>query len=84
MEDIENCIRLTKSPYYNKPMILLLWQKAFIEALYSFKMSKEYIDKGIFELRIKFSTDITRIFYFFIKDNDRKNILNKELKGESY
>jgi phage-related protein len=29
----------------------------------------KYIDKGIFELRIKFSTDITRIFYFFIKDN---------------
>ena len=29
----------------------------------------KYINKGIFELRIKFSTDITRIFYFFIKDN---------------
>ncbi len=29
----------------------------------------KYLDKGIFELRIKFSTDITRIFYFFIKDN---------------
>lgn len=36
---IENCIRLTKSPYYNKPMQLLLWQKAFIESIYSFKMS---------------------------------------------
>lgn len=36
---IENCIRLTKSPYYNKPMILLLWQKAFIETIYSFKMA---------------------------------------------
>ena len=34
---IENCIRLTKSPYYNKPMLLMLWQKAFIEAIYSFK-----------------------------------------------
>jgi len=25
--------------------------------------------KGLFELRIKFASDITRIFYFFIKDN---------------
>ena len=40
MDFIEGCIRLTKSPYYGKPMKLLLWQKAFIEALYSFKMSK--------------------------------------------
>lgn len=36
---LENCVRLTKSPYYNKPMALMLWQKAFIEAVYSFKMS---------------------------------------------
>ena len=28
----------------------------------------EHIKDGIFELRIKFSNDITRIFYFFIKD----------------
>ena len=27
------------------------------------------IDDGIFELRIKFSSDITRIFYFFVVDN---------------
>ena len=38
MDFMENCIRLTKSPFYNKPMILMLWQKALIEALYSFKM----------------------------------------------
>lgn len=36
---IENCIRLTKSPFYAKPFKLMLFQKAFIEALYSFKMS---------------------------------------------
>lgn len=36
---MERCVRLTKSPFYNKPMILMLWQKAFIEAVYSFKMS---------------------------------------------
>lgn len=35
---LEHCVRLTKSPYYNKPMVLMLWQKAFIEVLYSFKM----------------------------------------------
>lgn len=39
MSFMENCIRLTKSPFYNKPMVLMLWQKAFIEATYSFKMS---------------------------------------------
>jgi len=40
MDFMENCIRLTKSPFYNKPMVLMLWQKAFIEAVYSFKMSE--------------------------------------------
>lgn len=39
MDFMENCIKLTKSPYYGKPMLLMLWQKAFIEAIYSFKMS---------------------------------------------
>ena len=39
MNFMENCVRLTKSPFYNKPMKLMLWQKAFIEAVYSFKMS---------------------------------------------
>ena len=42
---MENCIRLTKSPFYGKPMKLMLWQKAFIEATYSFKMvDQTYID----------------------------------------
>ena len=44
MDFMENCIRLTKSPYYNKPMKLMLWQKAFIETLYSFKMAREFQD----------------------------------------
>ena len=39
MDFMENCVRLTKSPFYNKPMVLMLWQKAFIEAVYSFKMT---------------------------------------------
>ncbi len=36
---MENCVRLTKAPFYNKPMKLMLWQKAFIEVVYSFKMA---------------------------------------------
>lgn len=35
---IEGCIKLTKSPFYGKPMKLMLFQKAFISALYGFKM----------------------------------------------
>lgn len=38
MDFMEHCVRLTKSPFYNKPMALMLWQRAFIEAIYSFKM----------------------------------------------
>lgn len=41
MDFMENCIRLTKSPFYGKPMKLMLWQKAFIEVVYSFKMAAE-------------------------------------------
>lgn len=36
---MQGCIRLTKSPFYNQPMVLELWQKALIEAAYSFKMA---------------------------------------------
>ena len=35
---IENCVRLTKSPFYGQPMKLFLFQKAFLSALYGFKM----------------------------------------------
>lgn len=45
MDFMENCVRLTKSPFYNKPMVLMLWQKAFIEAIYSFKMSETTVDR---------------------------------------
>lgn len=41
---IESCVRLTKAPFYNKPMKLLLWEKAFIEAGYSFEIKS--IDSG--------------------------------------
>lgn len=38
---IENFCKHTKSPFYGKPFILELWQKAFIEVFYSFKWSYE-------------------------------------------
>ncbi len=44
MDFMQGCIRLTKSPFYNMPMVLMLWQKAFIEVLYSFKMAREWRD----------------------------------------
>ena len=46
MDFMQGCIRLTKSPYYGKPMVLMLWQKAFIETLYSFKLARELKDNG--------------------------------------
>lgn len=45
MDFMENCIRLTKSPFYGKPMKLMLWQKAFVEVIYSFKMSDTGFDR---------------------------------------
>ena len=45
LDFMEHCVRLTKSPYYNRPMKLMLWQKAWIEALYSFKMAETGRDR---------------------------------------
>lgn len=46
---IEGCIRLTKSPFFGKPMLLMLWQKALIEVVYSFKIRSldtgEWVDR---------------------------------------
>ena len=42
---MENCVRLTKSPFYGKPMKLMLWQKAFISATYGFKMATDLVDR---------------------------------------
>lgn len=53
MSFMEDCVRLTKSPYYNKPMILMLWQKALIEAFYSFKMAKDSREKKMWIDRFK-------------------------------
>ena len=45
MEFMENCVRLTKSPFYGQPMKLMLWQKAFISAMYGFKMAADLTDR---------------------------------------
>lgn len=45
MEFMENCVRLDKSPYYNQPMKLMLWQKAFLSAVYGFKMADTGFDR---------------------------------------
>lgn len=42
---MENCLRLTKSPWYGKPMKLMLWQKAFISIVFGFKMSDTGLDR---------------------------------------
>ena len=42
---MQNCVKLTKSPFYGQPMNLMLWQKAFIEAVYSFKMARDGTDR---------------------------------------
>lgn len=41
---IENCCKLTVAPFYGKPFILELWQKAFIEVSFSFQLRN--IDNG--------------------------------------
>lgn len=45
IEFIERFVKLTKSPFYGKPMTLMLWQKAFIECLYSFKIAETGRDR---------------------------------------
>lgn len=53
MDFMEDCVRLTKSPFYNQPMVLMLWQKALIETLYSFKMAEESMERGFWIDRFK-------------------------------
>lgn len=45
IEFMERFVKLTKSPFYGKPMLLMLWQKAFIEVLYSFKIAETGFDR---------------------------------------
>ena len=45
MDFMQNCVKLTKSPFYGQPMILMLWQKALISAMYGFKMAEDLTDR---------------------------------------
>lgn len=45
IEFMERFVKLTKSPFYGQPMKLMLWQKAFIECLYSFKITETGRDR---------------------------------------
>jgi len=45
MDFMENCVRLTKSPFYGQPMKLMLWQQAFISSVYGFKMTDDLTDR---------------------------------------
>ena len=47
LDFMSNCIRLTKDPFYNLPMKPMLWQKAWIEALFSFKMYDEFLGRWV-------------------------------------
>lgn len=53
MDFMENCIKLTKSPFYGQPMVLMLWQKAFIETVYSFKMARDWKERKMLIDRFK-------------------------------
>ncbi len=44
---MEHCVRLTKSPFYNKPMKLMLWQKAWISALFGFKIWDQELGRWV-------------------------------------
>lgn len=44
---IEHNVRHTKAPFYGKPFVLDLWQKALIEVAYSFKIKSIDTDKWV-------------------------------------
>lgn len=47
LDFMENCIRLTQDPFYDLPMKPMLWQKAWIECLFSFKMHDEFLGRWV-------------------------------------
>ncbi|MCQ2978221.1 MAG: terminase large subunit [Clostridia bacterium] len=44
---MESLCLQSKKPFYNQPMKLLIWQKAFIEVIYSFKKYSDELGKWI-------------------------------------
>lgn len=73
---MEGCIRLTKNPYYGKPMQLLLWEKAFIESLYSFKIAREWREGRNIE-RFK------RVLVLIARKNGKSELCSGLLNAES-
>lgn len=52
----ETCCLQSKAPYYKKPLILMPWQKAWWEAVYSFKMADTGLrrfNEGLLEISRK-------------------------------
>lgn len=47
IEFMENLCLQNKKPFYMKPLKLMLWQKAFIEVIYSFKKYSTELDRYI-------------------------------------
>ena len=62
-------------------MVLMLWQKAFIETLYSFKMAREWIDnkKKIEELKIEHSVKMHTFSAQRKLENIEKNLNEKNI-----
>ena len=44
---MQNLCLQSKKPFYNMPMELLLWEKAFIETIYSFKVYDEELQRWV-------------------------------------
>lgn len=42
---METCCLQSKAPFYNKPLVLMLWEKCFIECVYSFKIAETGLDR---------------------------------------
>ena len=54
MKFIEKMCLQSKAPYFMKPIVLMPWQKAFIEALYSFKINgKRRFSEALIEIARK-------------------------------
>jgi phage terminase large subunit-like protein len=64
---IENCCKLTVAPFYGKPFILELWQKAFIEASFSFQIQS--IDSGQWVQRFQ------EIFLLIARKNGKTELI---------
>lgn len=72
MDFMENCLKLTKNPFYGSPFKLFLFQKAFIEVLYSFKMSDSRLDR------------FQRILYLIARKNGKSELCSALLLTDMF